>query len=129
MKINGKEINLLPKRLAVELYWTKKAEDVISFGSLFYEAFDLALMVWASAANWSKVNLKPKQVEFEEVLDYVEGTLTDEQAKELKDFCQEFVDGNFFKEKTEKLQAAVDEEIKKKNLIGVSSELSATSAE
>jgi hypothetical protein len=121
MKINGKEISLLPKRLAVELYWTKKAEDVMNFGSSYYEAFDLALMIWASAANWSKVNLKPKQIEFEEVLDFVE-TVSDEAAKEVSEFCKEFIDSNFFKEKTEKIQAIVDEEIKKKSLTGKSLE-------
>jgi hypothetical protein len=43
-------------------------------------------------------------------------------AKEVSEFCKEFIDSNFFKEKTEKIQAIVDEEIKKKSLTGKSLE-------
>lgn len=129
MKINGKEVNLLPKRLAVELYWTKKAEDILNFGSFYYEPFELALIIWASAVNWSKVNGKPSQIDLNEVVEYLEGELSNEQAQEIKTFCEEFIDSNFYKEKTEKIIKAAEEEVKKKNLTGESLESNVISQE
>lgn len=128
MKINGKEINLLPKRLAVEIFWTELAKDAVEFGSGYYEPFHLGLMIYAGAANWSKVNLKPKQIEFAEILDWMESDLSDEDVKQVKDYCDEFVNSNFYKEKTEKLNEGI-EEIKKKNLTGGSSESKRTKRE
>ena len=120
MNINGKEINLLPKRLAVEIFWTELAKDAIEFGTAYYEPFHLGLMIYAGAANWSKVNLKPKQIEFSEILDWLE-TVDGEDAKAVKEYCEEFVNSNFYKEKTEQLNEGL-EEIKKKNSTGKSLE-------
>lgn len=117
MLINEKEINLHIGRMAVEQYFTDRVNDTVDFGTFNYMPYEFALIISACASNYTRLNGGRKQVDRKELMEWIESDLTDEQTKELNEFCQEFLDSIAFKEKIASVNTAL-EDVKKKSLIG-----------
>lgn len=121
MLINEKEINLHIGRMAVEQYFTDRVNDTVDFGSFQYMPYEFALIITACAANWTRLNGGRKQIERKEVIEWLEGKLTEEQTKELNEFCTEFMESMEFKDKVQVINEAIGE-VKKKTSNGTSLE-------
>jgi hypothetical protein len=122
MKINNKEISLRFGMLSVEIFLGEADKNN---GLSYYSSLQMAKIIYAGMVNFYEVKQLPYPVTFEEVYDYVESKMmakddVDELIKVMEDFnnCQAI------KKKADDVKQAVEEieEIKKKELIGITQE-------
>lgn len=125
MLINEKEVNLHIGRMAVEQYFTDRVNDTVDFGTFQYMPYEFALIITACAANWTRLNGGRKQIERKEVIEWLESKLSEEQLKEVNEFCNEFIESMEFKDKVQVINEAIGD-VKKKNSNGTSLEKPAT---
>jgi hypothetical protein len=126
MKINNKEISLRFGMLSVEIFLGEADKNN---GLSYYSSLQMAKIIYAGMVNFYEVKQLPYPVTFEEIYDYVESKMmakddVDELIKVMEDFnnCQAI------KKKADDVKQAVEEieEIKKKELIGITQELQPT---
>jgi hypothetical protein len=122
MKINNKEISLRFGMLSVEIFLGEADKNN---GLSYYSSLQMAKIIYAGMVNFYEVKQLPYPVTFEEIYDYVESKMmakddVDELIKVMEDFnnCQAI------KKKADDVKEAVEEieEIKKKELIGITQE-------
>jgi hypothetical protein len=126
MKINNKDISLRFGMLSVEIFLGEADKNN---GLSYYSSLQMAKIIYAGMVNFYEVKQLPYPVTFEEIYDYVESKMmakddVDELIKVMEDFnnCQAI------KKKADDVKQAVEEieEIKKKELIGITQELQPT---
>ena len=126
MNINNKEVSLRFGMLSVEIFLGEADKNN---GLSYYSSLQMAKIIYAGMVNFYEVKQLPYPVTFEEIYDYVESKMmakddVDELIKVMEDFnnCQAI------KKKADDVKQAVEEieEIKKKELIGITQELQPT---
>jgi hypothetical protein len=122
MKINNKEISLRFGMLSVEIFLGEAEKNN---GLSYYSSLQMAKIIYAGMVNYYEVKQFPYPVTFEEVYDHVESKMmSKDDVDELVKVIEDFNNCQAIKKKAEDVKAAVEEieEIKKKELIGITQE-------
>lgn len=126
MKINNKEISLRFGMLSVEIFLGEAEKNN---GLSYYSSLQMAKIIYAGMVNYYEVKQLPYPATFEEIYDYVESKMmAKEDVDELVKVIEDFNNCQAIKKKAEDIKQAVEEieEIKKKELIGITQELQHT---
>jgi hypothetical protein len=122
MKINNKEISLRFGMLSVEIFLGEAEKNN---GLSYYSSLQMAKIIYAGMVNYYEVKQLPYPVTFEEVYDHVESKMmSKDDVDELVKVIEDFNNCQAIKKKADDVKQAVEEmeEIKKKELIGITQE-------
>lgn len=111
IKINGEEISL-KFGMASFRHISDKFVDGISFDNNGINEIGISHLIYSGYYNWCLVKMEKLKYNFEDIVDYVEGNLNNEQfIEEVKEVVKVWSDSDFIKNKA---KGKSDEEPKKK---------------